>query len=310
MKKEPYMCISCGYNTPKKSHMVFHLYKLKKQCPGTVNNIELTDEIKDEIIKNRVYHMPTKTPQQIIINTINYNNTINNLITNMDTVDKLTKFINCNNNELIDLDTKLYDKYTKNILCLEQNKPNQDISKNDILNMVCQICELVDDNFIDFNIIYDEKFDRIKMYDSSGVWEESILNVGIKNLLLKIQEYYFDAYERYLIRKIRTGPINGPRQSIMIEHLEEYYRFIGCFDIDPFVKNDINDTEILYRTDEDGYDCCAEQNDDNMKLVYEFRNKYIKIRDNTTKSVINETKKEVINIIKNVSKKNIIIESE
>jgi Mg2+ and Co2+ transporter CorA len=91
----------------------------------------------------------------------------------------------------------------------------------------------------------------------------------------------------------------------MMEHLTDYYRFIGCFDIDPFVKSEINDTEILYNIDDDRYDCYAEYIDENMKLVYEFRDKYIKIRDSTPKSIINETKKEVVNIIKNISKKNV-----
>jgi hypothetical protein len=291
--------------------MTFHLFNLKKPCPRLLNDIELTDDIRNYILANRIYHIPEKepSPQQVINQTINYNNTINNLITNMDTVDKLTKFVSFNSPEskLIDVDSKLAKNFKKNVARLEANKPDQDVDKHVILEMVCQVCELVDANAMkDFNIIYDEKFNRLKLYDSTGSWEESILTTGVRNLLIKVQEHYFDAYEKYLIRKIRADDqLNGPRQMRMMEHLTDYYKFIGCFDIDPFVKGDINDTEILYNMDDDRYDCYAEYTDANRKLVYEFRDKYIKIRDSTTKCFANETKKEVVNIIKNISKKNV-----
>jgi hypothetical protein len=304
--KDPYTCICCGYETRLKNDMRRHLYNTKNSCPQTKHLIELTDDIKQHILKNRIYILPEKSSQQIINNTINYNNTINNLIANMDTIDKLTKFVGFNNQKLIDVDTKISNKFQKNVARFEANKQDQDIDKHILLEMIDQVCSLVDDNFKDFNIIYDEKFNRLKLYDSTGVWEESIMIVGVRNLLVKIQEHYFDAYEKYLIRKIRADDqLNGPRQMRMMEHLTDYYRFIGCFDIDPFVKGDINDTEILYNTDDDRYDCCAEYIDENMKLVYEFRDKYVKIRDSTPKSTINDMKKDVISIIKNISKKNL-----
>ncbi len=56
--KIPYECISCGYKTQKKTDMHAHLYKLKKQCPCTENDIILTDEIKEYILKNRRYVIP------------------------------------------------------------------------------------------------------------------------------------------------------------------------------------------------------------------------------------------------------------
>jgi hypothetical protein len=307
--KPPYTCICCGYETSHKTDMYRHLYTTKKECPKCVNTIELTEEIKQHILKHRIYHLPEKpiSPQQVINQTINYNNTINNLITNMDTIDKLTKFVNFNDSKLINVDDKIAKRFQKNVARLEANKQDQDIDKHILLEMIDQVCSLTDVNTLkDFNIIYDEKFNRLKLYDTTGMWEENILTTGVRNLLIKIQEHYFDAYEKYLIRKIRAdSQLNGPRQMRMLEHLTDYYRFIGCFDIDPFVKSEINDTEILYNMDDDRYDSYAEYNNENCKLVYEFRDKYIKIRDGTSKSIVNETKKEVVNIIKNISKKNV-----
>ena len=94
MKKNPYQCIRCGYIAQQKSHMNFHLYNLKKPCPCLCNNIDLTDEIKEHIFANRIYHIPK--PEPVVNNTItqiiNNHNTINNLIANMDAVEKLTKY--------------------------------------------------------------------------------------------------------------------------------------------------------------------------------------------------------------------------
>ena len=59
-KKRPYECICCGYATTRKSCMVDHFYKVKKPCPKCINNIELTDEIKEYILANRIFTISPK----------------------------------------------------------------------------------------------------------------------------------------------------------------------------------------------------------------------------------------------------------
>ena len=58
-KREDYLCPCCDYSTDRKSSMTLHLYNVKKPCPKTVSDLELTDEIKAYILANRVYN-PTK----------------------------------------------------------------------------------------------------------------------------------------------------------------------------------------------------------------------------------------------------------
>jgi hypothetical protein len=57
MKVILFTCIRCGYETPKKGNIRHH-FNRKKICPSSLNNIELTDEIKDEILRSRIYHIP------------------------------------------------------------------------------------------------------------------------------------------------------------------------------------------------------------------------------------------------------------
>lgn len=58
--KQPYQCISCGYETTYRTAMYNHLYKKKKHCPKLLNDIELTDEIKEYIMDNHFYRIPEK----------------------------------------------------------------------------------------------------------------------------------------------------------------------------------------------------------------------------------------------------------
>lgn len=64
----PYACPCCGYSTPKKSHMHRHLYEVNKPCPQIIDAVELTDEVKQRILMNRVYK-PIKE-QLMIITTV------------------------------------------------------------------------------------------------------------------------------------------------------------------------------------------------------------------------------------------------
>ena len=57
-KRDPYCCIRCDYSTPHKPSMRRHFYKLNKSCPAIKNNIELTIEIKEHILANRIYIIP------------------------------------------------------------------------------------------------------------------------------------------------------------------------------------------------------------------------------------------------------------
>jgi hypothetical protein len=77
MHSVPYTCPRCKYTTIHKNDMKRHLYNKKKDCPGSVNDIELTDEIKEKILKNRCYAVPKQNnrasnkPNKDLIATIN-----------------------------------------------------------------------------------------------------------------------------------------------------------------------------------------------------------------------------------------------
>ena len=75
--KPPYKCPCCGYETEKKSAIIKHFYNLKKLCPKLLNDIELTDEIKEYILANRIY-IPNNNNNHLITRLANL--TIENAI--------------------------------------------------------------------------------------------------------------------------------------------------------------------------------------------------------------------------------------
>jgi len=54
-KREPYTCPRCGYSTSHKTNIKNHFYNTKSVCPATKAVIDLTDNVKQHILDNRIY---------------------------------------------------------------------------------------------------------------------------------------------------------------------------------------------------------------------------------------------------------------
>lgn len=300
-----YKCPRCGYETSHKTNMKNHFYKTKKTCPAIESDIDLTNEIKDYVLINRSYKIekeivPASTSSvNHFHQTINNYNTLNNFLCKMDPMEKLMQFTNYKNIELIGLEEKIEDKYGKRIKKLETNdyKYGFEMKTHDLLETINEISRVCNCKTLDeFNILYDSRFNKIKIYD--GEWEELLSNTGVKKLIEIVQLCYWYAYECYLIRKIVLERSNTSR-----ELLDEYFKFIGCFDVKPYLKGR-NNNMILYNIDDERYD----EEVDSIKgytISDEFMSRYNTIHDNITKSEINNFKKNVLEIIKINSLKNV-----
>lgn len=295
MKKEPYTCIRCGYTTTFKGNMSKHLYKLEKPCPATSKLIELTAEIKKCILDNRIYHLPKEIQQPNVINqTINNYNTMNNFLNTLDTIHKIDKFVDYSKIDLLDFQDKVDEKYYSRVKKLNDDKFRYgfELNKENFLEVLDEVSIIIDGEFDKLNIIFDEKLNKLKIYEA-GTWETFLLDNGIKKILIIIQNSYLDAYECYLLKKINFATAFNKQK--FIELLSEYYKFIGCFDIDPYIKDHNNGKILNYPND----------NDNSFSIQEEYIKVYKNIYDNIPKSETNRFKKEVINIIKRNSQHNI-----
>lgn len=63
--RSPYQCPACGLTTTRVSNIKKHFYDLQKPCPRVSNDIELTDEIKEYVVKNRVYKVQQLNPTTV-----------------------------------------------------------------------------------------------------------------------------------------------------------------------------------------------------------------------------------------------------
>ena len=278
-------------------------------CPSSSNDIELTDEIKSCIVDNRVYRPP---PTPSLTQIVNYNNTVFNLVANLDTIEKLTKFTHYKDVKLLECGDSIENTYAKQLEGLKKDPDNNlsfgsldglILDKDNLLEVVDQVSSLSQEHIENFNVVYDKKYDKLKLYDM-GKFEEYTLAIGIRTLLGKIQEVYLDVYECYLIRKIEISSLCQQEKAVIREKLLEYYKFIGCFEIEPFAK-DKNNTEILYNMDDARYDSYLEHTDDNTDISLRYNNSYIKVRGETKIYELNKIKKNVLDIVKKNCLKNL-----
>ena len=297
-KIPPYTCPRCGYQSPRKWDIHRHLYTRTTRCPGVVDDIELTEEIKQYIINNRVFkpkkQEPTSTTNTTIINSVVQNyNSFNNMLASIDVVDRIMHLAKFKDTPIIDLETSVEGRYSAIAEKLDNNSYHFGFEMNheDMLETIDDVSSTKGD-MQNFNIIYDNISDKLKIYD--GEWEDYMLSKGVKKIISTIKAYYWDAYECYLLRKLNSSA-NALEKQRCRELIKEYYHFICCFDIDPFVK-DKPDSEILGDKSRNAYDM-SEQ----YYPIYTKQKEAI----TKTKGISKDMKKKVIDLIKRNTEKNI-----
>ena len=252
MSTVPYTCPRCNYSTSRKDNMKKHLHLKNKPCPSTHHDIELTDDIKHHILDNRIYRI--QDPVKITTQTLNNINMMNNFVANMDPLEKIKKITEYCQVEITDFEEKIESFYAKDIKRLENDtfKYGFELEENDFMMIVDKLTKVIRgdqrNEFIEeINVIYDTKSKRIKVY--SGQWDVYLVNHGLKHLIHTIIEYYLEKYEIYLIRKL-AKPVSILQNSSFMKCIRDYYRFIGCFEIQPFC-NGKTDSQLLYSDDEE-----------------------------------------------------------
>ena len=295
--KEQYSCVRCGYESQDRACMRRHFYK-KKPCPSTKNDIQLTEDIKQHILENRVYQIPKKEdPQKTTQNIITYNNIMNNYINNMDPIEKLQKFLKHNQTYLIDFKDHLGDT----LQCKVEELQNDDVqlSKDDMLDIVDYVSKAASKHMKEFNILYDEKGKKLKMYDD-GEWTDYFVPKGVKLVIKAIQEYYLEHYECHLIRKIEHSRVSTRERQQYKDLLNDYYKFIASFDVDPIVL-DKRDRDILYDKFTPEWTACSSS----QNLSETYMTMYTMLKDTIQFKDVNAVRKHVIEILKLNTRHNI-----
>ena len=190
-KNRNYACIRCNYETDSKSHMQRHLYEKKKACPQTRNLIELTDEIKQHILDNRIYIIPKVVKPTKASNNINItNNTMNNFIGNMDPVEKITKYTDYKGVEIVDFDDSVDEKFAVRANNMKTNKSDaMALKKETFIEHIGEASR--NETMKDFNILYDHKMKTFNIYNE-GAWKNLSIHEGLRAILFKMQDAHWE----------------------------------------------------------------------------------------------------------------------
>jgi len=293
------------YDTMQKTGMSRHFYKKKKTCPATRKDIELTDEVKEYVLNNRLYTPQVVTPPApVTINqTINNIQTMNNFIAGLDPLTKIKHLTEHRDIEVLDFESKVENQYKRDVkkLMNDSYRGNVMYDENQFIDMVSNITESKEVE--DMSVVYDSKTDRMHFAVGGNDWEHKRPQQSITFLLETLVNYHLLYYEIYLIRKIHTESSFNRVQ--LKECLEKYYRFIACFGIKPNVHGK-NDTQVLYNEDDERYNDRIQRGSiEDHRLVDEFHTLYLRILDSITEKDQREMTKEVLDIVKRNHKINI-----
>lgn len=286
-KAEPYTCVRCGYTTLDKTRMNTH-FNRKHTCPGSHNDIELTDEVKQCILTNRIYNVPKPSSQN---NTINNYNTINNFVVNLDPINKLNSYINYKEITLISLERQIETRYLRRNSKMRERQGFHEVSNKDLYDAITSVTRCSCSHFTDYNVVYDSKVSKLMIRDNNGDWLEYTISKGVSKIVEMLKEFHLDNYEQYLIRMIEEpcGP-NLKYKQKFTELIREYYSLLVCFELEPYVHNA---TEKIV------------QSKDSSEMMEKYMAIYNSEYDTTTIRKQRQLKTELVQTIKSNGKSNI-----
>jgi hypothetical protein len=216
----------------------------------------------------------------------------------MDTMAKLDKVLQHKQCSLISFEDTVYNKYGDTRDKLDANIDSHAYKYQDLLDII-SVATTTFDNTSEFNLFYDSKIQKMKMFNNE-VWKEFFLSTGIQELLKIIQENVLDCYECYLIRNNENPTTHFTKRAECYKCLEEYYQFLGCFDITPYVSKDNDDNKIIYTSDDERY-----WKTGGFELKDRYVGMYQRIKNKLTRKEMDLKKKDIKILLKDSQKNNI-----
>jgi hypothetical protein len=302
VSKCPYTCPRCGYTTRRKDDIRHHLYRNKRMCPGQLDDLELTDEVKECVLSNRVYKVE-KVPS--VVQTIHNNNTIINYIAGLDVVEKLMKYVGYNNLRLEDFESKVEKKYRFDVERFQNHlsRHNIELTTTHLLDAVDSLSS-INTKELDkgqhalesLNLLYDEGAKKIRFFEGNA-WEEYREDAGLEKIIQTMADNYLYAYESYLISRLEIEGLLGSDRANLLTCLEEFYVLLCTFRIQPFVQ-DKCDSEILLHIVEASTEMAHTDDIEAHRLVDKYLHMYSDILTRLKPSQKRELRNNILGIIK------------
>lgn len=287
-----YICPRCNYESKIKRNMSRHFFEKKNLC-ANINNLDLTDEIKEYVLTHKVYHKQKLPTEASMINNLNV---LNNYVNNLDTFQKLPVYLTHTSSSLIDINDKGERQYEIAVKKIEDDKTKYPIliESHKFLEMIDSLVAVEKDKINEMNVLYDEELNKIKIW-CDDEWESHLQEEGMKRLVQILRTNYLDKYECYLYKKIYIDKKIGPYQLNEVRiKLQDYYKFLFILGHHPYVY--INESKYVL----ENY-----KHDNPDELCNYGMSIYDEIKKNTSKTEISSFKKVILDIIKRNHKKNV-----
>lgn len=291
--RSPYTCPRCNYQVDVKSSIRTHLYKLKKPCAARTieQDIELTDEIKEYILNNRIYqHIST----QIVPNIQQIQNihNIQNIVVNMNDIDKIKLLLDYNGKTLIGYGDQLELDHAKTIQKLRENnfRNRFRIEPDSFLDIIDQ--SVSGNKSETMNLLFNPSLNKILMFQDDE-WETYLVEPGLKKVITRNRDYYLEYYEYFLLQNYFDLNVNAQLRNNYHNQLKEYFKFLSYFDVLPSSYQDFSGE---LKTNQD---ILPKFQNDNEYYLSEFcfqlqKNEKISLKQPD----INQMRRKVIDIIK------------
>lgn len=267
-----------------------HLYVRQNVCNASISSLELTEEIKAIIMRDRIYRPPRPPPTPKQPSIVNNYKQINYIINQFDPVSKVEKITTHKQTPLIDLSQHTEDVFMSRIRKLNNNEvSNYQLTME---NLVAFVDELTNVTTVDrMNIMYDKR--TVCKIFNNGCWNRNDLDEVPHAIVQSIKDVFLDVYECYLLRKIYAPEGNAAARTQFNERLKEYYRFIFAFGMKPGVKGCSN-ADILNNLEDDDYTIADEMMELFTKSTDEMKGSDIRKITKQTKTIILRNCKEII----------------
>jgi len=266
---------------------------------------ELTTEIKELVLANRVYHPKEST--KTITQVINNNQTIINYVANLDTIVKLNELSKYQKIDIMDYESKLEGCFEHNVERFKKDsfRGNFQYRPDHFFEMIHDITLSKQKGFEDLCVFYNKDEDRLYVSLGNGKWENYQRDPGVYFLVDSIVKFCLENYEMYLIRKLEDDDYSLADKVSLKDSLVEYYAFIATFNVLPVVQGK-SDSQIMFNEDHEEYCDNINPNDiEGHRIVDKYSKLYHSTKTKLHDSDIRHMVKEVISVIKTTTKTNI-----
>lgn len=240
-----YTCCRCGYAATDASHMRTHLYKKKKLCAGSINAIVLTDEIKQCIMINRIYKVPS-------LNTI-----------------MLPAFPDCNNSLQLQSQSQnaslarnldnIFDFHFQD----ERKRLEADgVSELQLQLQLPKMCffynffrDVVDLGFAQCSIVFDPQKHEVSIYNDNAWNIQQPFARAVHVTVQMFCDYFLYTYELALVKVLETEKekLNDAHTQDTRTRLDELYEFYAAMGMEPYVFDKTNNELLFWCTQEEHY---------------------------------------------------------